>query len=35
MIEIIRDVSIISVCVVLLCVIIDCVAAGIRDRRQR
>jgi hypothetical protein len=33
MIEIIRDISIICVCVVLLCVIIDCVAAGIRDRR--
>lgn len=33
MIEVIRDISIICVCVVLLCVIIDCVAAGIRDRR--
>jgi len=33
MIDIIRDISIICVCVVLLCVIIDCVAAGIRDRR--
>jgi len=33
MIEIIRDVSIICVCIVLLCVIIDCAVSGIRDRR--
>lgn len=33
MIEIIRDVSIICVCIVLLVVITDCAIAGITNRR--